>query len=531
MRKLIIALFILLMISGCQTTTEPDSAPDGKENDSEQTLTIDEVIAELHQGTRQVTNAEEGTVSFLNATYQLPVSVGQSAQRQLYFYDNAAVMEMEYLDETGNPIAYLLCGDISVIQPERFYRSAWIDTEVTYTDHYVDGGSEETYLCEKSDDELIHLLRKDNTAYLGADKNREDTWLFLSEQGISEEEFTQMFENRLPADVSDNLSAQYSITYLGYEDSIFSFDFSGARKALGLRVYPKDNEILVIPQATDMVSFFGYYQKESDGWYSIYGSDGPFSGGDGIDLKENAELTDTEYRLWGYFRLDEEQNMWLYQEDKTPFYNEEIRNRLIPYSYERENSRFTDAESVLINDFYYYFGESKQNNLLAEAKELAGKKAELVNPPYIALGKTEDTEDSVIMIYTFTTGQKDASKVVSFAFQRGSDEAFEKTDTNVLSANDITFDALKEMFKDYKLRLWAEGDGYSKIGTVRVLVSGLRVRSKPTTDAPIIGAVKEGRVYSVYDTVEKGGYTWYYLGNGYGYVASKEGEWTLYRAN
>ena len=61
---------------------------------------------------------------------------------------------------------------------------------------------------------------------------------------------------------------------------------------------------------------------------------------------------------------------------------------------------------------------------------------------------------------------------------------------------------------------------------VEVLVDKLRVRTEPSLNATILGYATPG-FYNVYDTKENDGYLWFKIAEEQ-WIASKEGEWTIY---
>lgn len=67
------------------------------------------------------------------------------------------------------------------------------------------------------------------------------------------------------------------------------------------------------------------------------------------------------------------------------------------------------------------------------------------------------------------------------------------------------------------------------IGTVQVLVDGLNIRRTPGLTGGILGAASLS-TYNVYETKDADGYTWYRIRSNQ-WIASKEGDWTIYKAN
>ncbi|MGN1388506.1 MAG: hypothetical protein ACI4WR_02555 [Bulleidia sp.] len=67
----------------------------------------------------------------------------------------------------------------------------------------------------------------------------------------------------------------------------------------------------------------------------------------------------------------------------------------------------------------------------------------------------------------------------------------------------------------------------SSIGTFKVTVSGLNIRSGPSVSEKSLGRAAEGKTYSVYAVKEAGGYTWYQIGTGQ-WIAD-QGSWGIYQ--
>ena len=65
------------------------------------------------------------------------------------------------------------------------------------------------------------------------------------------------------------------------------------------------------------------------------------------------------------------------------------------------------------------------------------------------------------------------------------------------------------------------------IGTASIRVSGLRIRVSPSTTADVAGEAQQNKVYSVYETTEAGGYTWYCIGTDQ-WIADSGGQWVIY---
>ncbi|NCB32982.1 MAG: hypothetical protein EOM64_03705 [Erysipelotrichia bacterium] len=67
------------------------------------------------------------------------------------------------------------------------------------------------------------------------------------------------------------------------------------------------------------------------------------------------------------------------------------------------------------------------------------------------------------------------------------------------------------------------------IGTVTVMISNLNIRKTPNLTGGILGAASKS-TYHVFETKEADGYTWYRI-RANQWIASNEGEWTVYKAN
>ena len=67
----------------------------------------------------------------------------------------------------------------------------------------------------------------------------------------------------------------------------------------------------------------------------------------------------------------------------------------------------------------------------------------------------------------------------------------------------------------------------SSIGTFKVTVSGLNIRSGPSVSEKSLGKASEGKTYSIYAVKEAGGYTWYQIGTGQ-WIAD-QGSWGVYQ--
>lgn len=65
------------------------------------------------------------------------------------------------------------------------------------------------------------------------------------------------------------------------------------------------------------------------------------------------------------------------------------------------------------------------------------------------------------------------------------------------------------------------------IGTARVVVSGLNIRTNASTSASKAGTAVNGRTYNVISTRTNGGYTWYQIGTNQ-WIADTSGRWIVY---
>lgn len=72
-------------------------------------------------------------------------------------------------------------------------------------------------------------------------------------------------------------------------------------------------------------------------------------------------------------------------------------------------------------------------------------------------------------------------------------------------------------------------DELTKIGEVTVNVTGLRIRTAPTTASSFVGYAQDGMTYDVYSITEQGGYTWYQIDQNQ-YIADN-GSWVTYVKN
>ena len=61
------------------------------------------------------------------------------------------------------------------------------------------------------------------------------------------------------------------------------------------------------------------------------------------------------------------------------------------------------------------------------------------------------------------------------------------------------------------------------VGTVRVKVTKLHIRTQPATTADLVGDAREGATYTYYAAEEGEGYTWYRIGKDQ-WIAD-QGEW------
>lgn len=65
------------------------------------------------------------------------------------------------------------------------------------------------------------------------------------------------------------------------------------------------------------------------------------------------------------------------------------------------------------------------------------------------------------------------------------------------------------------------------IGTAKVVVSGLRIRSDASTSSGKVGTAVNGRTYNVISKKTSGGYTWYQIDNNQ-WIADTNGRWIVY---
>lgn len=68
------------------------------------------------------------------------------------------------------------------------------------------------------------------------------------------------------------------------------------------------------------------------------------------------------------------------------------------------------------------------------------------------------------------------------------------------------------------------------IGSIKINVDALNIRSLPSTNGSIVGSVSSGQIYKVTETRQAEGYTWYSIGDGR-WVADQNGSFLTYTAN
>ena len=189
-----------------------------------------------------------------------------------------------------------------------------------------------------------------------------------------------------------------------------------------------------------------------------------------------------------------------------------------------------------MDDFLVWFNSYMQNEMMQYAEGLLDKRKEYLSM-YIGHLKMDarNEDDSTfiaVLVYNLTDDTKANNCLITVPL-KGESGSWVFGGREVTEVFEVDLTSLASRYASYELTniLYLKGATLQATGRVQVQVDQLRLRSRESLSSPIIGHAENGRSYPVYEVIQNDDYTWYWLGYDYGYIASKEGEWTLYQAN